>query len=190
MTGILKMFLMNFGEDHIKVISRLNIIPVSISYEYDPCDYLKALELYHAQKGLPFKKDKEFNMNSMLTGVQGNKGRVHISFGRPVSDMLKNDLEKAHPNDLVKWLADQIDQEIHMNYRLWPANYIACDLMNDAKIDSGKYTDAEKSHFLNRLEERLKNSGDRKADLMQLILTQYANSVTNQAVALQNNTRQ
>jgi hypothetical protein len=180
-SGILKMFLMNFGEENIDVIRRLNIVPVSITYEYDPCDYLKALELYHVAKEMPFVKDDYFNAKSMLYGIQGKKGRVHFSFGRPINDLLQDHPEPDNPNDWVKWLANEIDTEIHRNYHLWPTNYIACDMLQDQNTYADQYTEEQKKNFISRMEERLNNSPENMRDeLRKLMLTNYANSVINQ----------
>lgn len=183
-TGILKMFLMNFGGDFVNTIRRLNIVPVSVSYEYDPCDYLKALELFSIDNELPFKKDSDFNLKSMLTGLQGNKGNVMVTFGKPLNDCVDLYPGLATQNDWIKWLTNLIDTEIHRNYHLWPTNYLAYDLLFGTHKFSERYTDEKRREFLDRLETQLSEASVDKEALRTLILTNYANCVVNKIEAL------
>lgn len=184
MTGILKMFLMNLGDDHVNTIRTLNIVPVTISYEYDPCDYLKALELYHADHNLEFKKDNAFNLTSMLTGIQGPKGRVHIHFGEPLSEFLHKHPSHERQSDFVKYVAAMIDEEIHLNYRLWPSNFIAHDLMTGTDAYASHYTAAEKDFFIARMEKKLEKAGEIKQELQGFMLRNYATCVDNHFTAV------
>lgn len=183
-TGILKMFLMNFGGDFVNTIKRLNIVPVSVSYEYDPCDYLKALELFSIDNELPFKKDSAFNMKSMLAGLQGNKGNVMVAFGRPLNDCVDLYPGLATQNDWIKWLTNLIDTEIHRNYHLWPTNYLAYDMLFGTRKFSERYTDEIRKEFTARLDTQLADSSVDKESLRTLILTNYANCVVNKIEAL------
>jgi hypothetical protein len=184
MTGILKMFLMNFGGDYINTIRRLNIVPVSVSYEYDPCDYLKALELFSIANELPFKKDNSFNLQSMLTGLQGQKGRIHISFGRPLNDVVDLYPGLVNQNDWIKWLTNLIDTEIHRNYHLWPTNYMAYDMLFGTHKFGERYTAEMKEEFNQRLNEQLKDAPVEPEALKTYMLTNYATCVINKINAL------
>lgn len=184
MTGILKMFLMNLGDDHVNTIRTLNIIPVTISYEYDPCDYLKALELYHTNHNLEFIKDNKFNLTSMLTGIQGHKGRVHIHFGEPLTEFLRKHPLHERQSDFVKHVASMIDEEIHLNYRLWPSNFIAHDLMTGAETFAAQYTASEKEFFITRMEKQLEKAGEIRHELRALMLRNYATCVDNHFYAV------
>lgn len=183
-TGILKMFLMNFGGDFINTIKRLNIVPVSISYEYDPCDYLKALELFSLANELPFTKDSSFNLKSMLTGLQGQKGRVHITFGQPINDVVDLHPGMVNQNDWVKWLTNLMDTEIHRNYHLWPTNYLAYDMLFGTHKFSERYDDTIKAAFTKRLNAQLQDASIDTEAMKSLILTNYANCVINKINAL------
>ncbi len=183
-TGILKMFLMNFGGDYINTIRSLNIVPVSISYELDPCDYLKALEIFSIQNEVPFVKDKQFNMMSMLTGLQGQKGRICITFGRPLNDFLDLYPGMVNQNDWIKWLTNLIDTEIHRNYHLWPTNYLAYDLLFGSHKFVEKYSMEEKEVFVARMNKQLEQASGDKELLRSLMLTNYANCVINKIKAL------
>jgi len=183
-TGILKMFLMNFGGDFVNTIKRLNIVPVSVSYEYDPCDYLKALELFSIDNELPFKKDSAFNMKSMLAGLQGNKGNVMVAFGRPLNDCVDLYPGLATQNDWIKWLTNLIDTEIHRNYHLWPTNYLAYDMLFGTRKFSERYTEEIRKEFTTRLDTQLADSSVDKESIRTLILTNYANCVVNKIEAL------
>ena len=184
-TGILKMFLMNFGGDFINTIRKLNIVPVSVSYELDPCDYLKALELFSIQNELPFVKDGEHNLRSMLTGLQGNKGRIAVNFGSPLNDFLDLYPGMVNQNDWIKWLTNLIDTEIHRNYHLWPTNYLAYDLLFGVDKFIRKYTPEEKSAFIQRMDKQLEQASEGDKELLRsLMLTNYANCVINKIKAL------
>lgn len=182
--GILKMFLMNFGGDYINTIRNLNIVPVSISYELDPCDYLKALELFCLTNELPFIKDTAFNMKSMLTGLQGSKGRVQINFGKPLNEFIDLYPGLVNQNDWVKWLTNLIDTEIHRNYHLWPSNFLAYDMLFGSHKFVEKYTEEQKVAFIQRMDKQLSEAAGDKESLRSLMLTNYANCVINKINAL------
>ncbi len=187
-TGILKMFLMNFGGDFINTIKRLRIVPVSVSYEYDPCDYLKALELFSIDNELPFVKDSNFNLKSMLTGLQGRKGRVHVAFGNPLNELVDLYPGLVNQNDWIKWLTNLIDTEIHRNYHLWPTNYLAYDMLFGTHKFSERYDDTIRAEFTQRLNAQLQDASVDTEALRSLILTNYANCVINKINALSGST--
>lgn len=186
-TGILKMFLMNFGGDFINTIKRLNIVPVSVSYEYDPCDYLKALELFSISNEIPFVKDSTFNLKSMLTGLQGYKGNVMVTFGRSLNDVVDLYPGLANQNDWIKWLTNLIDTEIHRNYHLWPTNYLAYDMLVGTHKFADRYDDKVREEFNRRLDKQLEDATFDKEALRTLILTNYANCVINKIEAYSGN---
>ena len=148
--GIIKMFGISSRGDKISALADLNIVPVSISYEWEPCDVLKALELYQSSRGKYFKKPGE-DLNSVLTGIRQQKGRVHISLGKPV---LREDLEPFDSLTNIEFnkaVSAFIDRSILSRYRLSPNNFIANDLRFGKNRYSGMYTDSEKDLFLSRL---------------------------------------
>ncbi len=150
------------GMELADYIKKLNIVPISISYEYDPCDRLKGLELFKKKKEELPGKSKRDDLVSMNLGIKGYKGRVHLSFGKPLKKELTSEKETAL----------YLDREIQLNYRLWPSNYIAFDVLNRSGKYSGKYDQEEKNRFLERY-KRL------QPELQLIILEGYANPVKN-----------
>lgn len=178
--GVLKMLAMAKNEDSIaEYFSKLKIVPVSISYEFDPTDVLKMPEILAKRMEQIYTKSVNEDFKSILKGAVGSKGRIHISAGKPVSASLLHDLEKGagSVNMVLQQITSLIDQEIHANYKLWPSNYIACDLLNGNNQHQKFYTDKEKRQFERRLTRRV----DFKNSLaVNSYLLMYANPVINQ----------
>ncbi len=147
-----------FGE----FIRNLKIVPIAISYEYDPCDRLKALELYNIKTKGKHSKSATEDLVSMNRGIAGYKGRIHYSFGDPLLGDYANDKE----------VAKELDRSIQGGYRLWPTNYIAYDLLSGSPEYSGMYTEDEKKKFL-------ENSDKFADDVKKIIYEIYANPVKN-----------
>ncbi|GAD08184.1 Acyltransferase [Porphyromonas crevioricanis] len=188
-TALLKMLAMSGEGDLLDRFRELNIVPVSLSYEYDPCDYLKARELQAKRDNPQYAKSPMEDLLNMSTGLRGYKGRVHITFGSPLNNVLDG-VNKSLPNkQQLEAVADLIDREIHRHYRLYPGNYVALDLLHgDAKY-SAHYSEDEKSRFieyvLRQVHKIVFEDGMAKdeAFLHQAILRMYANPVINQLVS-------
>ncbi len=178
--AVLKMLAM--GGD----LKELNIVPLTISYEYDPCDYLKAQEFQQKRDNPTFKKSRQDDLDNMKTGIFGYKGRVVYRTAAPINtwiDELK-DLPKA---DFFKVVAERMDKEIHKGYELFPCNYIALDALNGDQANSAHYTAADKQRFeaylVSQLAKIVVDNKD-EAFLRERILTMYANPVRNQRAAV------
>jgi hypothetical protein len=178
--AVLKMLAM--GGD----LKELNIVPLTISYEYDPCDYLKAQEFQQKRDNPTFKKSRQDDLDNMKTGIFGYKGRVVYRTAAPINtwiDELK-DLPKA---DFFKVVAERMDKEIHKSYELFPCNYIALDALNGDQANSAHYTAADKQRFeaylVSQLAKIVVDNKD-EAFLRECILTMYANPVRNQRAAV------
>ena len=177
--AVLKMLAM--GGD----LKDLNIAPLTISYEYDPCDYLKAQEFQQKRDNPSFKKSRQDDLDNMKTGIFGYKGRVVYRTAAPVNTWIEGlaDLPKA---DFFKAVAERMDKEIHKGYELFPCNYIALDELNGDQANSAHYTAADKQRFETYLSGQLaKITLDNKdeAFLRERILTMYANPVRNKLSA-------
>ncbi len=141
--AIIKMFYLSERKtqpDFAAFIKSRNLVPVAISYEKDPCDRIKGWELYRKQKIGEHKKKKNEDLIAMAAGISGQKGRVHISFGKPLDEDYQNEKE----------VAQAIDEAIHSQYRLWPCNYIAHDVISESATYQNEYNAQEKELFLSQ----------------------------------------
>ena len=177
--AVLKMLAM--GGD----IRELNIVPLTISYEYDPCDYLKAQEFQQKRDNPSFKKSRQDDLDNMKTGIFGYKGRVVYRTAAPIDTWLDEfaDLPKT---EYYKVLAEHMDQEIHRGYELFPCNFIALDELNGDTANASHYTESDKQRFEQYLAGQLaKITLDNKdeAFLRERILTMYANPAINKKAA-------
>jgi len=168
----------------IDSIKALNLVPLAISYEYDPCDYLKAEEFQQKRDDATWKKSKQDDLVNMKTGIFGQKGHVHYQTGRPVNEWIDT-LSNLSEKEFFQTLALRIDREIHRNYRLYPCNYVAADLLKageESYGEIGAYTSADKARFEAYLDQRIAmvNMPNKdEAFLRERLLTMYANPVFN-----------
>ncbi len=174
--GLLKMFDMSGKGDFFNDFKELSILPASISYEFEPCDVLKAVELY-ISKRRKYVKSKNEDLNSILTGIMQFKGNIHIEFTEPIR---LNELEEASgldKNERFKYLASCIDKRINSTYKLWKNNYIAYDIVNGSNEFADKYTQAEKQTFIDYVKYKLSNVEGDPQELEDIFLHIYANPV-------------
>ena len=169
----------------LESIRQLNIVPLSISYEYDPCDYLKAQEFQQKRDDAGWKKSKQDDLMNMKTGIFGKKGHVHYQTGRPVNTWI-DELKGLPEKDFYTELAQRIDREIHRNYRLFPGNYVATDQLSGKPTHATHYTHKELVAFEQYIASRialitLPNKDE--AFLRERLLTMYANPVINYEAA-------
>lgn len=177
--GLLKMFQLSYSGDIIENgLAELNIVPVSISYEYEPCDELKALEIYLTRLGT-FQKKPGDDYTSILTGLKQYKGRMHLAYGDPIEHEFLEGKRGDHRNDFFNNVALAIDHHMVCNFKLWPNNYIAHDLLNESEEFLGEhYTLEERDDFVAYMKEKTAKSEDPK-EIEALMLAIYANPVKN-----------
>ncbi len=178
--GIIKMFCLSEPRDKIMAIADLHIVPISISYEWEPCDVLKALELYQSQFMRYVKKPGE-DLNSILTGITQNKGRVHMALCEPLSVPELMALEGQTNVEYHKAVAQLIDRRINTAYRLYPNNYIAHDLLYGNRRYQKMYTQEEFDAFTARLEKLDRYDSFDLERLKEIFLGIYANPVENRS---------
>ena len=185
-SGVLKMLAMGSDESNLMdYFKKIKIVPVSISYEYDPTDALKMPQLIAEANDEIYIKEKNEDFVTLLSGIIGQKKRIHIHVG----DILDKELDKIakdfdNTNKQVQALAQTIDDSILQSYKLWPTNYIAYDLLNKSTTYSHFYTENEKSLFERRLEMKI----DENNPLMvESFLAMYANPVVNKSKYLNAN---
>ena len=183
--AILKMMAMGGDGSIVERLKQLHIVPLTISYEYDPCDYLKARE-YQLRRDVPFwKKTAEDDMESML---------VHIFYkcASCIDEWLDTVDGEQPKNKLFDEIATHIDHEIHCNYRLYPVNYVALDMIQDTRVYEEYYTPEDYQDFENYLEGQIEKIDIENRDdkfLRNCLLTQYAYPAKNYIAASSENGR-
>lgn len=176
--GVLKMLAMASDEKNcIDYFKKIKIVPVSISYEYDPTDALKMPQLMAQAKDEVYIKEKNEDFITLLSGIIGQKKRIHIHVG----DVLDKELdavilENENTNKQIQAVAQLIDDSILQSYKLWPTNYIAYDIITNSTTYAEFYTEKEKQLFERRLELRINSDND---TLKEGFLAMYANPVVN-----------
>ena len=177
--SLMKMFNISGQGDLLDNFKELKIVPVSVSYEFDPCDYLKAEEFYLKQTNPDFAKTQDDDLKHMITGLKGRKGHIHISFGKPLIEELNPIATLTIKNDQFAALAKIIDEHVHANYKLWPGNYVAWDLLNKSTKYADHYSQEEKETFTNYIEEHIKRTKCDSKFVYQNLLEMYANPLIN-----------
>ncbi|MBF03422.1 MAG: glycerol acyltransferase [Flavobacterium sp.] len=176
--GVLKMVAMASDENNVMdFFKKLKIVPVSISYEYDPTDALKMPQLLAQAKDEVYIKEKNEDFITLLSGIIGQKKRIHIHVGDIIQhelDMIKSDFDNS--NKQIQALANVIDDSILQNYKLWPTNYIAYDILHQTEQFASYYTKEEKQLFQRRFEMRIDTDNPTVRDGF---LAMYANPVVN-----------
>lgn len=176
------------GCDVMANLKEINLMPVAISYEFDPNDYLKAREFLLRRRDPDFKKTKRDDLFSMETGLLRYKGRVHFRLGRCINA----DLEAGHPEDraeIIRKACVLIDRAIHCGYRIYPCNYIAYDEINGTADSSAHYTSEDVREFdeyLNRQLDKVEVENvttDERNYMRRMMLSMYANPLRNQLAA-------
>lgn len=169
----------------LESLKELNLIPLSISYEYDPCDYLKAKEFQQKRDDPDFKKTQRDDLLNMEIGILGQKGNVVFRFGNcinPELDKITEPDKRLQPELAAKI----IDKEIHLNYEIFPCNYIAYDLYNRENRFSNKYTKEESDEFKTYLDKQIKKIDLDKIDydfVWERMLEMYSNTLKNHLIA-------
>jgi 1-acyl-sn-glycerol-3-phosphate acyltransferase len=176
--GVLKMIGMASDEaDVMQYFKKLKIVPVSISYEYDPTDVLKMPQLLAEANNEVYVKSKNEDLNTILSGVMGQKKRIHLHIGKVLDTEIDQIVaENDSSNKQIQALAQKIDDAILSNYKLWPTNFIAYDIVHKTSTYSHLYTESEKSLFERRLEMRI---GLDNPIALEGFLAMYANPVVN-----------
>jgi len=179
--GIVKMLSISDDDlDFMSNFSALNIVPVSISYEYDPTDSMKIPKLFADLKGKPYLKKKKEDLKAMVSGISGFKGHVHLAIGKKITkDKLKPISKIQKKNERLKELASLIDQQIIFNYKLWSTNYMAYDLLNKTNQFSDRYSKYEMDTFKKLVRAKISQHIGKANVLRDLILVQYANPIKN-----------
>lgn len=167
-------------------LREINLMPVSISYEYDPNDYLKAREFLLKRRNPDFKKTQRDDLFSMETGLLQNKGRVHFQLTPRINNKLDQIGEFPDNNTAAKYVGCLIDQAIHRSYEIFPINYVAFDLLNHSERFRSKYSAEQKQQTIEYFEMQLNKITDipditpeERDFLMEMMLVMYSNPLKN-----------
>ncbi len=180
--GLIKMFSMYSNEDIIDSLKVLNIAPTTISYEFDPCDYLKAKEFQQKRDNPEHKKSPMDDLINMQTGLFGYKGAIHYHVADVINEQIAQIDRELTKNEKTATVARIIDHIIHKNYRLWPVNYYYYELLTGDSQFADKYTEADKEQLDKYLAERIEKvdlPNKDEAFLRTKILEMYANPLIN-----------
>lgn len=177
--SVLKMMNMSNPSDFETGFRELNLVPLSISYEIEPCGNEKVAELLKRQNDPNFTKTEKDDLWSMVSGLKNQKGHVHFEFGKPIVEPLAEIAKIGNTNKALKALSEYIDVEIYRNFKLWPNNYIAYDIFYGKQKYADRYTAEEKERFIDLTHQRLKLVNEDRDDAMHLWLGMYAAPVFN-----------
>lgn len=181
-TSLLKMLTLHDSSDPLLTLKQLNIVPLSISYEYDPCDFLKAKEYQLKRDNPEYKKSKADDIENMVTGIQGFKGRVHFRFSECINPIISNIPVETGRNEILDKVAEVIDKEIFKNYSFFSINYIAYDLMTDSHKFACEYSSEDKKNFIDYINLQIDKIDIPQKDeefLRQKMIEMYGNTVKN-----------
>lgn len=181
--AILKMMVMGGEGSIIDRLKQLHLVPLAISYEYDPCDYLKAAELQARRDNPCWQKGPMDDVTSMQTGIMGYKGYIHYQCADCIDSYLDTIPADTPKTELFRLIADHIDRQIFAGYRLYPNNYVALDLLHGDSAHADHYTAEEKAQFEAYLKgqlDKIEMEGKDDAYLREQMLKMYANPAINQ----------
>ena len=183
--SVLKMLAYGGEGTIVERLKELNIVPLTISYEYDPCDYLKAQEFQQKRDDPSWKKSKQDDLDNMKIGIFGFKGHVHYRTGTPVNQWI-DELKDMPKTEIFKEIAQRLDNAIHSGYMLYPGNFIAYDELHGGNCFKNRYSQHDKKVFeeyINGQIAKIKLPNPDIPFLRERILTMYANPVTNKKQA-------
>ena len=181
--AILKMMVMGGDGSIIDRLKQLHLVPLAISYEYDPCDYLKAAELQARRDNPSWQKGPMDDVTSMQTGIMGYKGYIHYQCADCIDSYLDTIPADTPKTELFRLIADHIDRQIFAGYRLYPNNYVALDLLHGDSAHADHYTAEDKAQFEAYLKgqlDKIEMEGKDNAYLREQMLKMYANPAINQ----------
>jgi glycerol-3-phosphate O-acyltransferase len=178
--GLLKMISLSGGKMLKEHFQSLKVVPVSISYEFDPTGLLKTQEYLNKKNDPNFKKSFKEDLNNMLLGIRGKKGKVHFNFGKPLNEELEVLDSAKNGKQKLEFLTKIIDRSIHTNYQLNPINYVAYDWLHDSTVFSNKYSFEENEKYTQFFQDQISQLSEKeKDDGRQYLLAMYANPVKN-----------
>ncbi|MDR2813531.1 MAG: acyltransferase [Prevotellaceae bacterium] len=183
--AIIKMFYMGSPDNPVRALAELNIVPVAISYQWEPCDTLKALEVYRRRRTGAYVKKPGEDLNSILTGVNQPKGEVHIAVGSPLSEADLAPLSGLPHSKLNRQVAALLDDRIRSSYKLTCNSYIAHDIRSQSSRYAARYTQEERDEFTRHYSAALASDVEDKKMFGDIFLGIYANPVDSKPTAVE-----
>lgn len=177
--GLLKMLAMTGTGNFIEDFKALNIVPVSISYEFEPCDAQKTQEMYSIQQTGKYTKKPGEDMQSTLQGILQPKGHIHVAIGQPLNADLDRFRDMNNEQERTKQLAAWIDRQIHTNYHLFPTNYIAMDMQTGNKDFSAHYSPYDRIKFESYINQKTALLEGNQEELKKIFVNLYSFPVQN-----------
>lgn len=181
--ALLKMLNFSNINEFDEGFKELQIVPLSISYEIEPCGNSKVDELYKRETE-GFEKTQEDDLRSMGHGLVNPKGQVHFAFGEPVDGQIDLFAKETTISEQIEKLADHIDKQIYLNFKLWPNNYIAEDLLNKTRNNSSHYTEDQYNKFSILLNKAMVEIQGDTEMIRSMFLQMYVNPLLNQRKSL------
>lgn len=175
-TTVLKMLTTYNRKNPIEAFKAINIVPIVTSYEFEPCDLLKIRERY-LSKDQQYVKQAGEDLQSILNGITQQKGGIHLVVGNRVNDFIEENIQSLDSSNIHQKVAEYIDSEVYLKYKLYPNNYWAFDQLKDSKDNADKYSNDTESQMLQRLEQLYQLIGTENKELKQMFLEMYANPV-------------
>ena len=184
--ALLKMLTMGGEFPFSECLATMNVTPLSIAYEYDPCDYLKAREFLLKRNNPDFVKSPTDDLLNMRTGIEGYKGRIHFHIAPTLSEEIVKLESINKKNEQVVAAAELIDQQIHLNYKFYPCNFVAHDMLHKNEEFTSYYNSNDKERFETYLQKQIDRIPEKNSDeafLRESLLTMYSNPLINHIVA-------
>ncbi len=177
--SLLKMLNLSNSEDFVAGFRELKIVPLSISYEREPCGISKVEEIYKKERE-GFVKTQADDLKSMAFGLLKPKGHVHFAFGKPIDEELDDFVNPDNFSESIQLLAEHIDECIYRNYKLWPFNYLAADLLSGTSKYEKNVDDCTRAKFSELLEDLVQTIGTGEPECQKkLFMQMYANPLFN-----------
>lgn len=188
--SLIKMLAIAGQGSFMEKLKEINLMPVSISYEFDPNDYLKAREFLLKKRDPEFKKSQRDDLFSMETGLLQYKGKVHFQLTPRINSKLDEIGEFSDNNRAAHYVGSLIDQAIHRSYQIFEVNYVAYDILHSTERFKSKYTEDKKKETIDYFNTQLDKvdlpdiTVEEREYMWQIMLTMYANPLRNKLKAL------
>ena len=176
--AVLKMFALSSEKDFVENMAELNLTPMVVSYEYDPCDFMKTQELF-ITRYQKYEKEPGEDLHSILHGIKQYKGRMHFAITPAITQEELAFCDHFDRNKKYQHLAEIIDKRVYLNYKLWPTNYIAYELLNQTYRYKDQYTQEQMDNFVEYMNQGLASLVGDPSELREIFLGIYANPVVN-----------